>query len=504
MDLEFGTLLFLVFALGIALAFECINGFHDTANAVATVIYTHSLKPYPAVIWSGMMNFSGVLLGGIAVAFSIVHLLPVDLLVHIDSGAGMSMVIALLLAAIIWNFATWYMAIPASSSHTLIGAIIGVGLANSYKQGHFGAGVNWHKAGEVGLSLLMSPLIGFALAALLLIVLKKVAPNPALHKAPEGKEPPPWWIRGLLIFTCTGVSFFHGSNDGQKGIGLIMLILIGLVPAHYALNMDRSKEQFQEVAVAAKDIHDILSDSKVEEAVAKEYAAERRGWSIFAFLPSLESTAVAQGESPVLPEERLDNPDLPMVQEMVESLHTELKGKDSVESLTPEDRWQVRNKTLMIGHSLHKLEGKILKALGEDKDKILRYNKSTASLRDTIEYAPKWVLLAVALALGLGTMVGWKRIVVTIGEKIGKTHLTYSQGASAELVAMATIGMADGLGMPVSTTHVLSSGVAGAMAANKTGLQMSTIKSIALAWILTLPVAMVLGGGLFLLFQMIV
>ena len=173
MEIAFGTLLFLIFALGTALAFECINGFHDTANAVATVIYTKSLKPQAAVIWSGIMNFTGVLLGGIAVAFSIVHLLPVDLLVRIDTGAGMAMVIALLLAAIIWNFGTWYMAIPASSSHTLIGAIIGVGLANSYLAGHFGAGINWHKAGEVGVSLLISPLIGFALAAGLLILLKR-------------------------------------------------------------------------------------------------------------------------------------------------------------------------------------------------------------------------------------------------------------------------------------------------------------------------------------------
>src|ERR1700722_10009609 len=232
MDFTYTTLLFLIGALTIALGFECNNGFHDTANAVATVIYTKSLRAQVAVVWSGCFNFLGVLLGGIAVAFSIVHLLPVDLLVKIDTGAGMSMVIALLLAAIIWNFSTWYMAIPASSSHTLIGAIIGVGLANSLLAGKFGAGVNWHKAGEVGLSLLASPLIGFALAALLLIILKKVAPNPKLHAPPEGTDPPPWWIRGILIFTCTGVSFAHGSNDGQKGIALIMLILIGLVPAH--------------------------------------------------------------------------------------------------------------------------------------------------------------------------------------------------------------------------------------------------------------------------------
>ncbi|MBV8126572.1 MAG: inorganic phosphate transporter, partial [Planctomycetaceae bacterium] len=268
MEIAYGTLLFLVFALGTCLLFECINGFHDTANAVATVIYTKSLKPQIAVVWSGFMNFLGVLLGGIAVAFSIVHLLPVDLLVKIDTGAGMAMVISLLLSAIIWNFGTWYLAIPASSSHTLIGAIIGVGLANSYLAGHFGTGINWHKAWEVGLSLLISPLIGFVLAAGLLILLKRLVKNPELYHPPDGDKPPPWWIRAILILTCTGVSFAHGSNDGQKGIGLIMLILIGLVPTQYALNMAQTPEQFRQVGQAANNLQDIICDPQVEKAVA--------------------------------------------------------------------------------------------------------------------------------------------------------------------------------------------------------------------------------------------
>ena len=284
MEIAYGTLLFLVLALGIALLFECINGFHDTANAVATVIYTKSLTPQVAVICSGLMNFSGVLLGGIAVAFSIVHLLPVDLLVKIDTGAGMAMVIALLLAAIVWNFGTWYMAIPASSSHTLIGAIIGVGLANSYLAGHFGTGINWHKAAEVGLSLLISPLIGFALAAGLLILLKRLVKNPELYKPPEGDKPPPWWIRGILILTCTGVSFAHGSNDGQKGIGLIMLILIGLVPSHYALNMAQSPEQFHQVGQAANHIQDIICDPQVEKVMAATRPTSSSGLA-FSFTP---------------------------------------------------------------------------------------------------------------------------------------------------------------------------------------------------------------------------
>jgi phosphate/sulfate permease len=498
MEIAYGTLLFLVFALGTCLLFECINGFHDTANAVATVIYTKSLKPQIAVVWSGFMNFLGVLLGGIAVAFSIVHLLPVNLLVKIDTGAGMAMVLALLLSAIVWNFGTWYMAIPASSSHTLIGAIIGVGLANSYLAGHFGTGVNWHKAGDVGLSLLISPLLGFALAAVLLILLKRLVKNPELYHPPDGDKPPPWWIRGILILTCTGVSFAHGSNDGQKGVGLIMLILIGLVPSHYALNMAQTPAQFQKVGQAASNIQDVICDPQVEKAVVVTRPTSAR--LAFSFIPEARAAEDSVVEAPL--QDTLIDPDLHTVQELAESLNTDLAGSTAPSDLSHVLRWQIRTKTLMIENALTHLQARILPVLSEQKAAIL--GQSRATLRGNIEYAPTWVLAAIALALGGGTMVGWKRIVTTIGEKIGKTHLTYAQGASAELVAMTTIGMADILGMPVSTTHVLSSGVAGTMAANKSGLQMSTIKSIALAWVLTLPVAMLLAAGFFLLFRLFV
>ena len=445
--------------------FECINGFHDTANAVATVIYTKSLKPQIAVVWSGFMNFLGVLLGGIAVAFSIVHLLPVDLLVKIDTGAGMAMVLALLLSAIIWNFGTWYLAIPASSSHTLIGAIIGVGLANSYLAGHFGTGVNWHKAGEVGLSLLISPLIGFALAAGLLILLKRLVKNPELYHPPDGDKPPPWWIRGILILTCTGVSFAHGSNDGQKGVGLIMLILIGLVPSHYALNMAQSRSNSRRWARQRQHSgYHLRSPGRKSGGC---YQTDLLAVGVF-LIPEARAAELSLAEDSLVgapPEDRLNDPDLHTVQELTESLNTDLAGSTAPKDLSQELRWQIRTKTLLIENALTHLQARILPVLSEQKAAIL--GQSRATLRGNIEYAPTWVLAAVALALGGGTMVGWKRIVTTIGEKIGKTHLTYAQGASAELVAMTTIGMADILGMPVSTTHVLSSGVAGTMAANK-------------------------------------
>jgi inorganic phosphate transporter, PiT family len=492
-----GTLLLLVLALGVALAFEFVNGFHDTANAVATVIYTNSLRPRTAVLWSGLCNFLGVYLGGIGVAFSIVYLLPVDLLIAIGSGAGMAMVLALLSAAILWNFGTWYFGIPASSSHTLIGAILGVGLASSLLPGRvFGSGVNWAKAGQVGASLVISPLIGFGAAALLLLLSKRLFQDAALHKPPAGDKPPPWWVRGVLIFTCTGVSAAHGSNDGQKGIGLIMLILIGLLPARYALNLGYSPEQIQQTVQAARDLEQLLQRDQAAAALQSSPdgvpsaapqlspaggAPERWPGS------SVEAGAIAQADLDTL------GADLAEIQ-------STLGRAGRLADVAPEVRWDVRTAILRVDYALAKIEGLAAADLSPEELGWLR--DARRRLRGITDYAPTWVLIAVATALGVGTTVGWKRIVVTVGEKIGKAHMTYAQGASAELVATAAIGLADFLHLPVSTTHVLASGVAGTMAANHSGIQAATVRNIALAWVLTLPAAMLLSGGLFLLFRL--
>ena len=282
----------LLVALLIALGFEFVNGFHDTANAVATVIYTHSLPAEFAVMWSGFFNFLGVLLSSGAVAFGIVSLLPVELILQVGSGAGFAMVFALLIAAIMWNLGTWYFGLPASSSHTLIGSIIGVGIANALMRGRDGtSGVDWTKATEIGYALLLSPLFGFCMAAILLLVLKFVVRNPALYAAPEANKPPPLWIRGILIATCTGVSFAHGSNDGQKGMGLIMLILIGTVPTAYALNRalpESQVAQFQKTSEAASKVvaakgagHSIIGDPRPGgDAIRRRAQDQRRHLSL--------------------------------------------------------------------------------------------------------------------------------------------------------------------------------------------------------------------------------
>lgn len=436
--------LFLLFlALATAFAFEFINGFHDTANAVTTVIYTKTLKPTPAVIFSGFMNFFGVLLGGTTVAFSIVNLLPVDLLVDSSGGRSIVMVMSLLLAGVIWNLGTWWMGLPVSSSHTLIGSILGVGLANSLMTKGNLEGVNWAKALDVGKALLLSPLIGFAAAAVLLLMMKVFFRNPNLYHPPGEGDNPPSWIRGVLLATCGGVSFAHGSNDGQKGMGLILLALIGFLPAYYSMDLNHPKLA-TEVHAAAIEIDSVLKES---------------------------------GQSNAKIERELN------------SIKTMLGGKSSLYEVPSDKRWDLRQAIFQCNSELGSMQLE-----GDAKEKV---DKAKGSFKEAIEYIPLWVVIGVALALGIGTTIGYKRIVVTIAEKIGKTHLTYAQGAAAELVAAVTIGLADLFHAPVSTTHVLSSGIAGTMWANKSGIQGSTIQKILLAWVLTLPAAILIGGLLF-------
>jgi PiT family inorganic phosphate transporter len=576
-------------ALLIALGFEFVNGFHDTANAVATVIYTHSLDPNIAVVWSGMCNLAGVLVSSGAVAFSIITLLPVELILQVSSGAGFAMVFALLLAAILWNLSTWWFGLPASSSHTMIGSIIGVGIANQLMNVHGGtSGVDWEQATKVFKVLLISPLIGFACAAALLLLsrvfvltqwarsaagfynenhrkplwaalsiavfgicgaylLKWVGPlvfglfgvpgmsawkailssvswvfslnqifgqifvvlvvgigglylmallarvvihhGQALFTAPKDNTPPPWPIRALLIFTCSGVSFAHGSNDGQKGMGLIMLILIGTVPTAYALNHAVTGNQIQDFIAASEQAAQVL-DRHIDKA---GYLGPDPRAEVTDYIRSKE----------VQPDTVL------ALHELVQDLTGEVAVYKEFKAVPARDQANVRNDMYVASEAIRLMQKNDAALIEAHKQPVFTAaeNKALGAYKKTVDNAtkfiPAWVKVAVALALGLGTMVGWKRIVVTVGEKIGKAHLTYAQGACAELVAMATISAADNFGLPVSTTHVLSSGVAGTMAANKSGLQWSTIKNIAAAWIFTLPAAALLSGTLFWAFRQV-
>jgi len=478
---SYAPFLLLFVALLIALGFEFVNGFHDTANAVATVIYTRALPANFAVVWSGLFNLLGVLVSSGAVAFGIISLLPVELILQVGSNAGFAMVFALLIAAIIWNLGTWAFGLPASSSHTLIGSIIGVGVANALLHGRSGtAGVDWGKAKEVGEALLLSPLFGFALAAALLLLLRSIVRVPALYAEPKGDQPPPWWIRGILILTCTLVSFFHGSNDGQKGMGLIMLILIGTVPTAYALNRALPESQLQIFA----------QRSQAASAVIEQKAS---GYSVLGN-PRPAVTAYVASHS-------INEGTFPSLAGLVRDISGQVTKYGSIARMPSDAVGNTRNDMYLASEAIRFL----MKDKESDltADQVRTLNSYKLSLDAATKFIPTWVKIAVAIALGLGTMIGWKRIVVTVGEKIGKTHLTYAQGACAEITAAATIAAADIYGLPVSTTHVLSSGIAGTMAANGSGLQLSTVRNIALAWVLTLPAAMVISGTLYWAFSAI-
>lgn len=466
-------------ALFIALGFEFVNGFHDTANAVATVIYTNALSAPVAVMWAGFCNFLGVMVASGAVAYGIIALLPVELIMNVGSGAGFAMVFAMLIAAILWNLGTWFLGIPASSSHTLIGSILGVGIMNYLLNAGGGAsGVDMEQVLKVGKALLFSPLIGFAFAALVFLLVKRIFRKQLeLFQPPEGNKPPPPLIRAVLIFTCTGVSFAHGSNDGQKGMGLIMLILIGCVPLAYSLNKNLDQQHIQsfqqlsvQTATAIHAQHDDIPDQQAREVLTK-------------YIQTKELNAQV----------------VPALASMTDHLGERVGQYGDLKDIPEQEVSSIRNDMYLSTTAFKRLDkAEQLPAMAEAQQKTVKEYRS--NLDSFLQYIPTWVKVAVALALGLGTMVGWKRIVVTVGERIGKNHMTYGQGMSAELVAMSTIAAADGLGMPVSTTHVLNSAVAGTMVANKSGLNFNTVKTILSAWIFTLPATICLSGCLYWLF----
>jgi phosphate/sulfate permease len=476
------TLFILLFlCLFLACAFEFVNGFHDTANAVATVIYTNSLKPTQAVVWSGFINFLGLLTGGVGVTMSIIGLLPTELLIDSNVYHAMALAFSMLLTAIMWNLGTWYFGIPASSSHTLIGSIIGIGVGYALlPENNKGLStVNWDKAIEIGQALLLSPLFGFAIAIVFMYILKKSIENKEIFKEPKKDTPPPMWIRAILVTTCTLVSFFHGRNDGQKGIGLVMLVLIAFLPSFFAINTDVDPFKLQKEVTTVQTIVSKIDTNKLSSSEKESYAKVMKG---------------AKGLAVIFADKTLN-----------------------AKNLTVETKLEIRKDVLNINkHSKKLMESESVTLSADDKKDLknatagkkapfFTFGNSNSGLSSLTDFAPNWVMWMIALSLGLGTMIGWKRIVVTVGEKIGKQHLSYAQGASAELVASITIGLATAYKWPVSTTHVLSSGIAGSMVASKgiKNLQGGTIKNILTAWVLTLPVTILISATLFYIFRSI-
>ena len=454
----------LILCLVAACAFEFVNGFHDTANAVATVIYTNTLRPWVAVVWSAFWNFIGVFAGGIGVAMGIVYLLPIEALIDQNVYHGIAMIGALLISAIIWNLGTWYYGLPSSSSHTLIGSIVGVSIAFSILPEHTtGNAVNWDEITKTGASLIVSPLLGFTLTVILMFLLKRFVKNKTIFKEPHKRKPPPLWIRLILVLTCTLVSFFHGSNDGQKGVGLVMLILIAIVPFYFALDHKKDPNEIN------------TSLTQVERVIN-----------------TIDPTPLSESEAE----------NLGLIKANITDMHRIFTSAADVHSLPDKSKFLVRKNILLMNKETEALLESPNLSINQNNRDLLTTN--IKGMRTYTDYAPTWVIVMVALSLGIGTMIGWKRIVKTIGEKIGKEHLTYAQGASAELMAAGVIGFSTFIfKLPVSTTHILSSGIAGSMVANRgvKNLNPNTIRNIALAWVLTLPVSMFLSGSLFLLFR---
>ncbi|WP_194419039.1 inorganic phosphate transporter [Klebsiella quasipneumoniae] len=438
LDLHTGLLLLL--ALAFVLFYEAINGFHDTANAVATVIYTRAMRSQLAVAMAALFNFFGVLLGGLSVAYAIVHMLPTDLLLNMGSAHGLAMVFSMLLAAIIWNLGTWYFGLPASSSHTLIGAIIGIGLTNALMTGTSVVdALNIPKVIGIFGSLIISPIVGLVIAGGLIFLLRRywsgtkkrarIHLTPAEREKKDGKKKPPFWTRIALILSAIGVSFSHGANEQRP---------------------------------------DLL----------------KKATGVDQLVPSPDTNTAANGEFHCHPANTIN---------ALDRVKTMLTGVENYESLKPEQRGQLRRIMLCISDTTDKVAK--LPDVSADDQRLLK--KLKTDMLSTIEYAPIWIIMAVALALGIGTMIGWRRVATTIGEKIGKKGMTYAQGMSAQMTAAVSIGLASYTGMPVSTTHVLSSSVAGTMLVDGGGLQKKTVTSILMAWVLTLPAAIILSGVLY-------
>jgi inorganic phosphate transporter, PiT family len=436
----------LIFSLVMVIMFEATNGFHDAANAVATVIYTKSLHAGQAVVLSGIMNFIGVLVGGIAVAYALVELLPAEVLSPPDGGPAVAMLVALFIAALSWNIGTWWLGLPNSSSHCLIGSLIGIALGNAFAHSrNLVEGVHWAQLWKVLEALALSPVLGFVLAGVLYFTCRKTLHDEHLYQ-PVTDRPPIWWMRAILILTCSGVSFSHGTNDGQKSIGLIMLTIIGIFPATYALN-----------PASTASLQDLAGIMQEALPLIEKYGDDRKDVAL---------SAIRSAES-----------------------HIGMPATNAgTRAAIRDDLYQV------ISELQHAEEAK---GIGADDKK--RAQGLAKHLGGAVEYAPLWVRLLSAFCLGIGTMIGYKRIVTTLGERLGKVHLTPAQGASAEVVSAVLIGTAGFTGLPVSTTHIVTSGIAGTMVTSGAGLQYGTISRILTAWLLTLPVTIVIAGSLYYL-----
>ncbi len=493
--LNYYTSSMLILALFFVLFYEAINGFHDTANSVSTIIYTRSIRSKFAVIIAGLFNFFGVIFGGLSVAYTIVHLLPINLLLNISSRQGLIMVFSILFSAIIWNFSTWYYALPSSSSHTLVGSIIGVSLSHAIiNSTPIIDSLNISKMIDIFLSLIISPLMGIIISGIIIFFLRKyifinkkyqcIHMTPTEHKKFFGKNKPPFFTRISLILSAIGVSFSHGANDGQKGIGLIMLVLISISPLNFVININATNDDITRTRNAISCL----------EYYSKQHILQLP--SIVSLSPYILNLYKQFNFKKSI--NYYNNSNYPIVN--IKLIKQQLYNLNTYNKLTLEQRIQMRKSLLYISDIVNN----IIK-LPETSIVDRKYLKNIhQDLLKTVEYAPMWIIAAIAISLSFGTMIGWQRISTTIGEKIGNKKMTYAQGLSTQITTAISIGVASYTGMPVSTTHVLASAVAGTMIIDGAGLQTKTVKNILLAWVLTLPISILLSGYLYWMLMMFI
>ncbi|TSA03883.1 MAG: anion permease [Methylococcus sp.] len=446
---------------------EAVNGFHDVANAIATVIYSRAMSPRSSVLMAAVFNFIGVLFGGTAVAFSMVYLLPTNMVTGINTMNEVSLFMAMIFTAVVWNFGTWWLGIPNSTTHAYIGSIIGISMADAFLMGQPVADqINWGQGEKILMALIVSPIVGFLLGVIVLKIITWVAHDKGLYEPSKDDHRPSAAIRGILIAGAAGVSLLHGSNDGQKSIGLMMVALFGLFPAAYGLDPDRlAPEDYQHLVTVVQQVEDVR-----------------------------QATAVLSSES----EGKASSEATPAVKELLNHLSLKQSGLQ----LSDDEAIKVRKEILAV----HRQVAKQLKA-PETRAKLSQEQLTTLEgahkeLASFVEYVPIWVMVLSAMALGGGTLIGYKKIVTTLGEKIGSSKMNPAQGTAAQASAVMSIALADFGGLPVSTTHVLSSAVVGTVVGTQ-GQQVNqkTIASIALTWVTTLPGTLLLSFAMGIVFN---
>ncbi|CAL4325746.1 Low-affinity inorganic phosphate transporter 1 [Buchnera aphidicola (Eriosoma grossulariae)] len=476
---DFHSFYFLILSLIFVCVYEIVNGFHDIANSVITVIYTRSMSSNIAVIMASVFNFFGVILGGLSIAYTIVHLLPIEVLLNLSFFHRFLVIFFILLVVMLLNLFSWYYRLPSSSSHALIGSIIGIGFANSILF-HCSLlnSINVIHIKNIFIVLICSPFFGFFIALFFVFLLRSlkmilkynniINMDPVFYKNKFNKTRPPFLIQMTLILSAIGLSYAHGSNDGQKSIGLIMLILMSILPGYFVLNLNSAPVEIIHTQKSIKYFKEYYQLNNLHAMNSYSVSIKKHFYSKYSYY------------------------DDPFLSSMNYVNHI-MNNVSNYRQLGITERIYIHRLLLLISNHINK---KLILSNINQGDKIFLKKLQFNILKST-EYAPLWIIFMVAFFLSIGSIIGWRRISVTIGKKIGQKNMTYGQAISIQMTSSISIGLANYVGFPVSTTHISSSAVMGVMLISRGGIQLKTVKNIFLAWVLTIPISIFLSGLLY-------